>query len=60
MGSTTVVEVAGRGEGDAGSSISETYSVAVEVLAAVSVGAGVSDGVNVGGGSFVGIKVDLV
>lgn len=38
MGSTTAVEVAGRGVGDAGSSVSGTNSVAVEVLVAVSVG----------------------
>ncbi len=60
MGSTTAVEVAGRGVGDAGSSVSGTNSVAVEVLVAVSVGAGVVDGVIVGSGSFVGVKVDLV
>jgi hypothetical protein len=58
--SSTAVEVAGRDVGDAGSSVSRTSSVAVEVLVDVSVGAGVSDGVKVGGGSFVGVKVDLV
>ena len=60
MISATSVEVAGRGVGEAGSSVSRTSSVAVEVLVDVSVGAGVSDGVKVGGGSFVGVKVDLV
>jgi hypothetical protein len=58
--SATSVEVAGRDVDDAGSSVSITSSVAVEVLVAVSVGAGVLDGVNVGSGSFVGVKVDLV
>lgn len=60
MGSTIAVEVASRGVGDEGSSVSGTNSVAVEVLVYISVGAGVIDGVNVGGGSFVGVKVDLV
>ena len=60
MTSLTAVEVAGRDVGDAGTSVSRTSSVAVEVLVNASVGAGVWDGVKVGGGSFVGVKVDLV
>ena len=58
--SAAVVEEAGRDVGDAGSSVSRTSSVAVEVLVGASVAVGVLVGVKVGGGSFVGVKVDLV
>ena len=58
------VDVGGSGVADAGSvvgvSVSIGISVAVDVVVLSMVFVGVFEGVYVGGGSFVGVKVDLV
>ena len=60
----TGVAEGGKGVGEEGSavtvSVKALVSVTVEVLVSTSVGVRVSDGVRVGGGSFVGVKVDLI
>lgn len=60
----TVVAEGGTGVGEEGSAVTVSVkafvSVTVEVLVNSSVGVGVSEGVRVDGGSFVGVKVDLM
>lgn len=60
---TVAVEVAGSGVGEAVSAVGVSdagiVSVGVKVLVKSGVEVTVSDGVSVGGGSFVGVKVDF-